>query len=37
MSVYDIFPENWKEILELKVKKINLNMNLNLKAMTDAF
>lgn len=37
MSVYDIFPENWKEILELKSKKDKLKYELKPEAMTDAF
>lgn len=37
MSIYDIFPENWKEILELKSKKDKLKYELKPEAMTDAF
>ena len=37
MSVYDIFPENWKEIIELKSKKDKLKYELKPEAMTDAF
>ena len=37
MSVYDIFPENWKETLELKSKKDKLKYELKPEAMTDAF
>ena len=37
LSVYDIFPENWKYILELKSKKDKLKYELKPEAMTDAF
>ena len=37
MSVYDIFPENWKKTLELKSKKDKLKYELKPEAMTDAF
>lgn len=37
MNVYDIFPENWKETLELKSKKDKLKYELKPEAMTDAF
>jgi DNA-directed RNA polymerase subunit M/transcription elongation factor TFIIS len=37
MSIYDIFPENWKKILELKSKKDKLKYELKPEAMTDAF
>lgn len=37
LSVYDIFPENWKYILELKTKRDKLKYELKPEAMTDAF
>ena len=37
ISIYDIFPENWKEILELKSKKDKLKYELKPEAMTDVF
>ena len=37
MSIYDIFPENWKEILESNSKKDKLKYELKPEAMTDAF
>ena len=37
MSIFDIFPENWKDILEEKSKKDKLKYELKPEAMTDAF
>jgi len=37
LSTYDIFPENWKYILELKTKRDKLKYELKPEAMTDAF
>ena len=37
LSVYDIFPENWKYMLELKSKRDKLKYELKPEAMTDAF
>ena len=37
MSIYDIFPENWKKTLELKSKKDKLKYELKPEAMTDQF
>ena len=37
MSIYDIYPENWKDILEEKSKKDKLKYELKPEAMTDAF
>ncbi len=37
INVYDIYPENWKDILEQKIKKDKLKYELKPEAMTDAF
>ena len=37
LSIYDIFPENWKYILEQKTKRDKLKYELKPEAMTDAF
>ena len=37
LTIYDIFPENWKYILEQKSKRDKLKYELKPEAMTDAF
>lgn len=37
LNVYDIFPENWKELLDLKMKRDKLKYDLKPEAMTDVF
>ena len=37
LSIYDIFPENWKYILELRSKKDKLKYKLKPEAMTNAY
>ena len=37
LNVYDIFPENWKEILDLKMKRDKIKYDLKPEAMTDVF
>ena len=37
LSAYDIFPENWKEIIENKMKRDKLRYELKPEAMTDMF
>ena len=37
LSVYDIFPENWKDLLDEKSKKDKLKYELKPEAMTDIF
>ena len=37
LTIYDIFPENWKYILEQKSKRDKLRYELKPEAMTDAF
>ena len=37
LSVYDIFPENWKYMLELKSKRDKLKYKLKPEAMTSVF
>ena len=37
LNVYDIFPENWKELLDLRVKRDKLKYDLKPEAMTDVF
>ncbi len=37
LSAYDIFPENWKELFELKTKRDKLKYELKPEAMTDMF
>lgn len=37
LSAYDIFPENWKEIIENKMKRDKLKYELKPEAMTDMF
>lgn len=37
MNVYDIFPENWKELLDIKMRKDKLKYELKPEAMTDVF
>jgi len=37
LSVYDIFPENWKDIIEAKIKRDKLKYELKPEAMTDMF
>ena len=37
LSKYDIFPENWKDIIENKMKKDKLKYELKPEAMTDMF
>lgn len=37
VNVYDIFPENWKELLDLKMKSDKLKYDLKPEAMTDVF
>ena len=37
LSVYDIFPENWAELLDKKIKRDKLKYEMKQEAMTDAF
>ncbi len=37
LSAYDIFPENWKELIDEKLKKDKLKYELKPEAMTDIF
>jgi transcription elongation factor S-II len=37
LSSYDIFPENWKELLDEKIKRDKLKFELKPEAMTDVF
>jgi transcription elongation factor S-II len=37
LPAYDICPENWKEIIELKTKRDKLKYDLKPEAMTDMF
>ena len=37
LSAYDICPENWKDIIELKTKRDKLKYDLKPEAMTDMF
>ena len=37
LNVYDIFPENWKELLDLVIKRDKLKYDLKPEAMTDVF
>ena len=37
INVYDIFPENWKELLDLRMKRDKLKYDLKPEAMTDVF
>ncbi len=37
MSPYDIFPENWEELIQEKIKKDKLKYELKPEAMTDIF
>lgn len=37
LTIYDIFPDNWKYILEQKSKRDKLKYELKPEAMTDAF
>ena len=37
LSVYDIFPDNWKELMDLKSKMDELKYKLKPEAMTDQF
>lgn len=37
LSAYDIFPENWKDIIEAKIKRDKLKYELKPEAMTDMF
>ena len=37
LSVHDIFPENWKELLDNKIKHDKLKYELKPEAMTDMF
>jgi transcription elongation factor S-II len=37
LSAYDIFPENWKDIIENKMKRDKLKYELKPEAMTDMF
>ena len=37
LSKYDIFPENWKDLIEEKMKKDKLKYELKPEAMTDIF
>jgi transcription elongation factor S-II len=37
LSVYDICPENWAELLEKKIKRDKLKYEMKPKAMTDQF
>ena len=37
LNVCDIFPENWKELLDLKIKRDKIKYDLKPEAMTDVF
>jgi len=37
LSAYDIFPENWKDLIDEKIKKDKLKYELKPEAMTDIF
>ena len=37
MSSYDIFPENWKDLIDEKMKRDKLKFELKPEAMTDVF
>tara|TARA_B100001057_G_scaffold492325_2_gene584490 strand:- start:526 stop:1050 length:525 start_codon:yes stop_codon:yes gene_type:complete len=37
LSVYDIFPENWSELLNKKIKRDKLKYEMKPSAMTDQF
>ena len=37
MSVYDIYPDNWKHMLEERSKRDKLKYELKPEAMTDMF
>lgn len=37
LNIYDIFPENWKELIDLKIKRDKLKYELKPEAMTDVF
>jgi transcription elongation factor S-II len=37
LSVYDVFPDNWKELFDLKTKRDKLKHELKPEAMTDVF
>ena len=37
MSHYDMFPENWQELIEKNMKKDKLKYELKPEAMTDIF
>ena len=37
LNIYDIFPENWKELIDIKIKKDKLKYDIKPEAMTDVF
>lgn len=37
LNVYDIFPGNWKELLDLRIKRDKLKYDIKPEAMTDVF
>ena len=37
LSVYDIYPENWAELLDKKIKRDKLKYEMKPKAMTDQY
>lgn len=37
LSVYDIYPENWSELLDKKIKRDKLKYEMKPQAMTDQF
>jgi len=37
LSVYDIFPENWKELIDIKTKRDKIKYELKPEAMTSLF
>jgi DNA-directed RNA polymerase subunit M/transcription elongation factor TFIIS len=37
LSVYDIFPENWKELIQAKLKRDKIKYELKPEAMTNTF
>ena len=37
LTAFDIFPENWKELIDLKTKRDKLKYELKPEAMTDMF
>ena len=37
LSVYDIYPENWSELLDKKIKRDKIKYEMKPKAMTDQF